>query len=173
MFAVAAEELWVREDVAPARANKGGTGECGWQRSEADEDFLEEILIVQRRWRGTSIVVILGYGASRHCGTPQPLAIHTWIDPERAAKKHSNQWTYFFSQCGCKQINVINGHISPVGQSMCDAEYPPTHKEHASSLFPHLTQKHTQALFFCLKYNNKWDGADDLTVGESESEQDP
>lgn len=47
VFAVAAEELWVGEDPAPACADKGGAGECRWLWREAEKDLLEEILVVQ------------------------------------------------------------------------------------------------------------------------------
>lgn len=43
----AGEELGVGEDAAPARADEGGAWEGGWLCREAEEDLLEEVLVVQ------------------------------------------------------------------------------------------------------------------------------
>jgi hypothetical protein len=48
VFAEAAGESGVRDDAPPALADEGGAGERGRLRREAEEDFLEEILVVQR-----------------------------------------------------------------------------------------------------------------------------
>lgn len=49
----ALDELGVGEDAMPARADEGSTGERGWLRRQAEENLLEEVLVVQRvLWRG-------------------------------------------------------------------------------------------------------------------------
>lgn len=44
----AVEELRVKYDVAPARADEGGARKGGWLVREAQEDLLEEVLVIQR-----------------------------------------------------------------------------------------------------------------------------
>jgi hypothetical protein len=84
---------------AVGRLQGGSEDVWRWLPREAEEDLLEEILIVQRGHRHrTSIVIVedLRCGVLRQCGTPQPLGIHT--SPGTAAtttNKCNNQWTSY------------------------------------------------------------------------------
>jgi hypothetical protein len=63
VFAEAFDEVGVREDASPAGADEGCTWEGRRLRREAEEDLLEEILIVQRGHRQrTSIVIVQDLG---------------------------------------------------------------------------------------------------------------
>lgn len=47
------DELGIGEDAAPAWADEGSAGERGWLWREAEENLVEEVLVIQRvHWRG-------------------------------------------------------------------------------------------------------------------------
>jgi hypothetical protein len=57
----------MREDVVPTLADEGGARERGWLQGEANEDLLEEIIVIQRGYRTVvAVVEDLGHGLARH-----------------------------------------------------------------------------------------------------------
>ena len=49
VLAEAAEESGVREEAAPPRADSGGAGQGGGLRGDAEQDLLQEVVVLERR----------------------------------------------------------------------------------------------------------------------------
>jgi hypothetical protein len=62
VFPEALDEIGVTEDVSPLLADEGGAWKGGGLRREAEEDLLQEVLIVQGTRRGTAAAHIWAKG---------------------------------------------------------------------------------------------------------------
>lgn len=83
--AEAGEEPGVRDEAAPALADRGGARERGRERREAEQDLAEEVVVVQRGGAGRRVALRSGGGLGTLRSPHQPAeaaALH--LDPSSA-----------------------------------------------------------------------------------------